>query len=92
LENVVDSPKGTEYIIRFVSCLPKGLFKTGSGNKLGNVVPEMHLPGYKYIDNLNRLMQLLYFIHAEEKAGKNNFRNEKMCYKFFYRTIGERCQ
>ena len=53
LKNVIDSPKGTEYIIRFVSCLPKGLFKTGSGNKLGNVVPEMHLPGYKYIDNLN---------------------------------------
>ena len=54
LENTVDNPKGTEYIIRFVSCLPKGLLKTGSGilntllNKLNNVTPEMHLLGYKY--------------------------------------------
>jgi len=61
LENVVDSPKGTEYIIRFVSCLPKGLFKTGSGilnmllNKLGNVVPEMHLPGYNYCGPFTKL-------------------------------------
>ena len=31
LEQNVDSPKGTEYIIRFISCLPKGVFKTGSG-------------------------------------------------------------
>ena len=54
LQNIVDNPKGTEYIIKFVSCLPKGVFQTDSGilnallNKLGNVVPEMHLPGYNY--------------------------------------------
>lgn len=27
---------------------------------------------YKYIDNLNKLLQRLYFIYAEEKAGNNN--------------------
>jgi hypothetical protein len=31
LEKIVDHPKGAEYIIRFVSCLPKGVFETGSG-------------------------------------------------------------
>ena len=61
LENIVDNPKGTEYIIRFVNCLPKGLFKTGSGvlntllNKLGNVMPEMHLPGYNYCGPFTKL-------------------------------------
>jgi hypothetical protein len=54
LEQNVDNPKGTEYIIRFINCLPKRLFKTGSGvfntllNKLGNVMPELHLPGYSF--------------------------------------------
>ena len=59
LENIVDKPKGTEYIVRFVSCLPKELFKTGILNtllnKLGNVVPEMHLPGYNYCGPFTRL-------------------------------------
>ena len=51
LEQNIDNPKGTEYIIRFISCLPKGVFKTGSGvfntllNKLSNVMLELHLPG-----------------------------------------------
>ena len=27
LEQSVNKPTGTEYIIRFISCLPKGLFK-----------------------------------------------------------------
>lgn len=65
LENIVDTPKGTEYIIRFVNCLPKGLFKTGSGvlntllNKLGNVMPEMHLPGYNYCGPFTKLDERL---------------------------------
>jgi hypothetical protein len=33
---------------------------------------------YKYIDNVNMLLQRLYFIYAEEKAGNNNSHNEKM--------------
>jgi hypothetical protein len=39
LEQNVERPKGTEYIIRFISCLPKGVFKTGSGvfNTLLNI-------------------------------------------------------
>jgi hypothetical protein len=40
--------------IGFVSCLPKGFFKTGAGvfntllNKLSIAMPELHLPGYNY--------------------------------------------
>ena len=63
LEGVVDTPKGTEYVMRFVSCLPKGLFK---GSNI------------KYVDNLSQLMEWLYLIHTKEKAGKNNFHIEKM--------------
>ena len=54
LEQNIDYPKGTEYIIRFISCLPKGVFKTGSGvfntllNKLSNVMLELHLPSQNY--------------------------------------------
>jgi hypothetical protein len=34
---------------------------------------------YKYIDDtLNQLLQHLYFIYAEEKAGNDNYHNEKM--------------
>ena len=61
----VDSPKGTEYIIRFVNCLPKGLFKKGSGllntmlNNLGDVMPEMHLPGYNYCGPFTKLNKRL---------------------------------
>jgi hypothetical protein len=33
---------------------------------------------YKYIDNLNQLQQRLYYIYAQEKAGNDNFHNEKM--------------
>jgi len=31
LEQNVDKPKGTEYIMRFINCLPKGVLKDGSG-------------------------------------------------------------
>ena len=64
-ENIIDTPKSTEYIIRFVSCLPKGLFKTGSGvlntllNKFNNVMPEMHLPGYNYCGPFTKLEERL---------------------------------
>ncbi|CAH1107456.1 unnamed protein product [Psylliodes chrysocephalus] len=33
---------------------------------------------YKYIDNLNELLKRLYFIASEERAGNNNFHNEKL--------------
>jgi hypothetical protein len=55
LEQTIDSPKGTEHIIRFIICLPRGVFKTGSGifntllNKLNKVMPELHLPVYNYL-------------------------------------------
>jgi hypothetical protein len=61
LEKIDDKPKGTEYVIRFISCLPEGLFKIGSGvlntllNKLGNVMPELHLPGYNYCRPFTKL-------------------------------------
>lgn len=32
---------------------------------------------YKYVENLNELLKRLYFIASEEKAGNNNFYNEK---------------
>jgi hypothetical protein len=39
---------------------------------------------YKYIPNLNELLNRLYFIAAEENAGHNNFHNEKLgILKFF---------
>jgi hypothetical protein len=65
LENAVDKPKGTEYIIIAVSGLPKGIFKTGSGilntllNELHNVVPEMHLPCYSYCGPFTKLDERL---------------------------------
>jgi hypothetical protein len=61
LEQNIDTPKRTEYIIRFINCLPKGGFKTGSGvfntllNKLNNVMPELHLPGYDYCGPFTKL-------------------------------------
>lgn len=33
---------------------------------------------YRYIDNLNELQQRLYYIYAHEKAGNNNFHNERI--------------
>ena len=33
---------------------------------------------YKYINNLNELLKRLYYIYAQEKAGNNNFHNEKL--------------
>lgn len=61
LEKVVDDPKGTEYIIRIVNSLPKGMIKNGSGifnsllNKLNNIMPEMHLKGYNYCGPFTKL-------------------------------------
>ena len=57
----IDSPKGIEYIIRFISCLSKRVFKIGSGvfntllNKLSNVMPELHLLGYNYCGPFTKL-------------------------------------
>jgi len=64
LDSAIDSPKGTEYLIRFINSLP-GLSKTGSGilntllNKLGSVVPEMHHPGYNYCGPSTKLERRL---------------------------------
>jgi hypothetical protein len=33
---------------------------------------------YKYIDNPNQLQERLYYLCAQEKAGNDNFHNEKM--------------
>jgi hypothetical protein len=65
LENNVDNAKGLEYIIRVVNSLPKGVFKTGSGvfntllNKLSNIMPELHLPGYNYCGPFTKLDERL---------------------------------
>jgi hypothetical protein len=66
LENNVDNPKGIEYIIRVFSCLPKGTMKkTGFGifntliNKLNNVMPELHLPGYNFCGPFTKLNERL---------------------------------
>ena len=52
LDNVVDSPKSLEYLIRIVPSLPKGSLKEGSGlfNDLINNLPfEIHAPGYNFL-------------------------------------------
>jgi len=65
LEQNVDSPKGIDYIMRSPSGLLKGVIKTGSGvfstllNKLSNVMPELHLPGYKYCGSFTKLDKIL---------------------------------
>lgn len=41
---------------------------------------------YKYIHNLSELLKRLYFIASEEKAGNNNFDNEKLGVVHFFST------
>lgn len=48
--------------------------QTGSGLKQYTDAPIE----YKYIENLNQLLQRLYYIAAQEQAGNNNFHNEKL--------------
>lgn len=51
MEKLIDKPKGTEYLISYVSSLPKKVMK-GSGlmNDIINNLPfEMHYPGYNYL-------------------------------------------
>ena len=65
LEQFVDTPKGKEYVIRFISSLPKVFIKNGSGilntllNKLGNKMPELHLPVYNYCGPSTKLDERL---------------------------------
>ena len=65
LEKNVDNAKGFEYIIRVVNSLPKGVLKTGSCvfntllNKLNNIMPELHLPGYNYCGTFTKLDERL---------------------------------
>jgi hypothetical protein len=61
----IDTPKGSEYILRVVSSLTNGILKTGSGifntllNKLSNVMPELHLKGYKFCGPFTKLARRL---------------------------------
>lgn len=62
LENIIDSPKGTEYLIRFVSILPKSVLNEGSGifNKILNSLPfELHVPSYNFLGPGTRLDERL---------------------------------
>jgi hypothetical protein len=60
-KNVDTQVKGLEYLIRVVNSLPKGTLKSGSGvfntllNKLNNVIPELHIPGYNYCGPFTKL-------------------------------------
>ena len=45
---------------------------------------------YKYIHNLSELLKRLYFIASEEKAGHNNFDNEKISIVHFFSSELER--
>lgn len=54
--------------------------KQGSGLKKYSETPVE----YKYIENLNELLKRLYFIASEEKAGNNNFYNEKQGILHFF--------
>lgn len=59
---------------------------TGSGLKRYHDGPVE----YRYIKNLNELINRLNFIHAEEVAGNNSFHNEKMSVvKFIYDRMQE---
>lgn len=55
LESLIDTPKGVEYLIRYVSALPPKILKDehiGSGlfNSLLKKIPfEMHAPGYNFL-------------------------------------------
>lgn len=43
---------------------------------------------YKYINNLNELLTRMKYISAQEQAGNNNFRNEKLAIlNFFYNKL-----
>lgn len=52
----------------------RGLKKTGRGLKKYSDSPIE----YKYITNFDELLKRLSFINSEEKAGNNNFHNEKI--------------
>jgi hypothetical protein len=60
---------------------------TKKSPKFGSGMTKKYHEGpveYKYIENLNKLTQRLYFIYAEEQAGNNNFHNEKMAIINFF--------
>ena len=58
--------------------------KTGSG-----LTKEYHENPieYKYVNSFNQLMQRLFFLHAEENAGNNNFHNENIGLINFFRDL-----
>lgn len=52
LENVIDSPKGVEYLVKLISMLPKKCIKEGGGifNTILELLPvELHWPGYNFL-------------------------------------------
>jgi hypothetical protein len=61
LDKNIDNPKGTEYLKRVINNLPKGIITAGSGafntllNKLSNVMPELHIPGYNFCGPFTKL-------------------------------------
>ncbi|KAJ3661620.1 hypothetical protein Zmor_006008 [Zophobas morio] len=62
-----------EIIDEFINDYYKTNTKAGSGIVLNSNPIE-----YKYIEIISQLLQRLYFILAEEKAGNNSFHNEKL--------------
>lgn len=84
LESMVDSNKGTEYLIRFVSALPKGLIKEGSGifnTVLNNLPFELHVPGYNYLGPGTKLEKRL----ARGDEGINKLDDAAKEHDQFYR-------
>ena len=71
-----------------VSQIWKEIKPPKSGSGLIRVKYQEKLIEYKYIHNLNQLIQRLYFIYSEEKAGNNNYHNWKMgIIKFFTKQL-----
>jgi hypothetical protein len=56
------------------------MWKELKATKLGLGLKKYHENEieYMYVDNLNQLQQHLYYLYAQEKAGNDNFHNEKM--------------
>jgi hypothetical protein len=61
--------------------LVSNIWKESKSPKFGSGLTKKYHEGpveYKYIESLNKLLQRLYFIYAEEQAGNNNFHNERI--------------
>lgn len=78
MEKLVDTPRGIEYLISFVTSLPKKVIR-GSGlvnNFLNSkFMPEIHWPGYNYLGP---------FTESKKKKPKNKLDEAAMNHDFFY--------